>query len=56
MFSFESPKEHRFLAQSYLTYIIHYSRKEEKTSTKQDLILFPLLNYAARSWFYHLSL
>lgn len=55
-FYLESAKEHEFLAQSCLTYLMHYSGSDEKTSTKQDLRVFPLLEYAARSWFYHASL
>ena len=55
-FYLESAKEHRFLAQSCLTYILHYSSSIGKTSTQQDLVTFPLLQYAACSWFYHSSL
>ncbi|KAL9084610.1 MAG: hypothetical protein Q9165_007965, partial [Trypethelium subeluteriae] len=46
---------HVFLAQSCLTYIMHYSSSCEKTSSTQDLRRFPLLQYAARSWYYHSS-
>nr|POE93538.1 isoform 6 of ankyrin repeat and kh domain-containing protein 1 [Quercus suber] len=52
-FYLESATEHRFLAQSCLTYLLFYSESSEKSSTKQDLITFPLLRYAARSWAYH---
>lgn len=55
-FYLQSAKEHRYLAESCLTYLMHYSCSKEKTSTEQDLIAFPLLEYAARSWFYHSSL
>lgn len=55
-FSLESTNGHNFLAQSCLTYILHYNCSNEKTSTERDFIAFPLLNYAARSWFYHSSL
>ncbi|KAK3613761.1 hypothetical protein LTR56_027692 [Elasticomyces elasticus] len=55
MFYLEGAIGHRFLAQSCLTYIMHYSRSSEKLSTTQDLVVFPLLQYAARSWFHHSS-
>ncbi|KAK5109315.1 hypothetical protein LTR85_002866 [Meristemomyces frigidus] len=55
-FYLESAIGHRLLAQSCLTYIMHYSSSNEKSSTSQDLIDFPLLRYAARSWFYHASI
>ena len=44
---------HRSLAQSCLTYLRYYSLSCEKTLTSQDLETFPLLRYAAESWFYH---
>jgi hypothetical protein len=53
MFYLESAKEQRFLAQSCLTYLLHYSSNEEKASDRQDLTAYPLLQYAAQSWFYH---
>ena len=53
MFYLESAREHRFLAQSCLTYLLHYSSSEEKASDQRDLTAFPLLEYAAHSWFYH---
>jgi hypothetical protein len=55
-FFLDSATGHRFLAQSCLTYLIYYSNSNEKTSTRQDLDMFPLLSYAARSWFHHTSL
>ena len=55
-FSFESSREHGILCQSCLVYITHYSRSEEKLSMAQDLATFPLLLYAAQSWFYHAGL
>ena len=56
-FYLESAKEQRFLAQSCLIYILHYSSNiSDKTSTKQDLVAFPLLSYAAKSWFHHSTL
>jgi ankyrin repeat protein len=52
----ESAVAHRTLAQSCLTYLRHYNASSEKTLTKRDLGLFPLLSYAARSWFQHAAL
>ena len=52
-FHLVSANEHRFLAQSCLTYIMHYSRSGEKLSTERDLVKFPLLLYSAQSWYYH---
>ena len=48
--------EHRFIAQSCLIYLLHYSESNAKTSSKQDLSTFTLLEYAATSWFSHSSL
>jgi hypothetical protein len=55
-FYLESAAGHRALSQSCLTYLRYYSISPEKTLTKQDLETFPLLRYAARSWFYHSAL
>ena len=55
-FFLEGTAGHRFLAQSCLTYIMHYSSSCEKTSSSQDLQRFPLLEYAARSWYHHSSM
>jgi hypothetical protein len=55
-FYLESAIGHRALSQSCLTYLKYYSTSPEKTLTKQDLETFPLLKYAARSWFYHCEL
>jgi len=52
-FYLENATGHRALAQSCLTYLRCYSLSPEKTMTHQDLETFPLLNYAAQSWFYH---
>ena len=52
-FSLDSAECHRFLAHSCLTYIMHYSSSDLKWSSIQDLCRFPLLRYAARSWYYH---
>ena len=55
-FYLEIASEHEYLAQSCLMYLVHYSGSNEKRSTIDDLEAFPLLRYAARSWFYHSSL
>ena len=54
-FYLENAKEQEFLAQSCLTYLVHYSSSNEKSSTLDDLVAFPLLRYVAQSWFYHSS-
>jgi ankyrin repeat protein len=55
-FYLESATGHRVLAQSCLTYLRYYSASCEKILTIQDLETFPLLKYAAHSWFYHSTL
>jgi ankyrin repeat protein len=55
-FYLESATGHRVLAQSCLTYLQYYSASCEKTFKQQDLETFPLLRYAAKSWFYHSTL
>ncbi|KAI9686777.1 MAG: hypothetical protein M1822_002837 [Bathelium mastoideum] len=55
-FYLENAKEHRFLAQSCLTYITYYSNDGGKSSTYADLVAYPLLEYSARSWYRHSSL
>jgi hypothetical protein len=52
-FYLESATGHRVLTQSCLTYLRYYSVSCEKTLRVQDLETFPLLEYAAKSWFYH---
>ncbi|SMR63968.1 unnamed protein product [Zymoseptoria tritici ST99CH_3D1] len=47
---------HTFLAHSCLTYLEHYSASGKKTSTKKDLSEYPLLKYAAKSWYHYSSL
>ncbi|KAK5675910.1 hypothetical protein LTS10_011642 [Elasticomyces elasticus] len=41
---------HRFITQSCLVYLTHYSSSAQKTATKQDFVTFPLLQYAAEAW------
>nr|POF14194.1 ankyrin repeat, bromo and btb domain-containing protein [Quercus suber] len=55
-FYFESSREHKTLSHSCLIHLMHYSSSEEKVSTGQDFTAFPLLQYAAESWFYHSAL
>jgi ankyrin repeat protein len=55
-FHLENALGQTFLAQSCLTYLRYYSISSEKTSTIQDFQAFPLLKYAAQSWFYHSAL
>jgi ankyrin repeat protein len=55
-FYLESATAHRALSQSCLTYLRYYSISPGKTLTEQDLETFPLLKYAAQSWFYHSAL
>jgi hypothetical protein len=52
----DSATGHRALCQSCLTYLRYYSTSPEKKSIQQDLETFPLLAYAAQSWFYHCAL
>jgi hypothetical protein len=55
-FYLESATGHRALSQSCLTYMRYYTTSPEKTLKHRDLGTFPLLKYAARSWFYHCAL
>jgi hypothetical protein len=55
-FYLESGSRHMALVQSCLTYLRYYSTSSGKMSTTQDLDTFPLLRYAAESWFYHSAL
>jgi hypothetical protein len=55
-FHLDNSTGHRALAQSCLTYLRCYSLSCEKTMTYKDLETFPLLKYAARSWFHHSTL
>jgi ankyrin repeat protein len=55
-FHLESAIGHQTLAKSCITYLRYYSISPEKTLTEKDLETFPLLKYAAQSWFYHCAL
>lgn len=48
-YSLHDDREHRFISQNRLTYLLRYSSSQEKTSTIEDLEIFPLLRYAAHS-------
>ncbi|KXL45985.1 hypothetical protein M433DRAFT_191387 [Acidomyces richmondensis BFW] len=52
-FHLDPLKDHRFLGQSCIVYLMHYSDSCQKTFTEQDLEAFPLLEYAAKEWGYH---
>ncbi|WPH04423.1 Hypothetical protein R9X50_00731400 [Acrodontium crateriforme] len=55
-FHLESAREHSVLSQSCLVYLMHYSSCQEKLLAKKDFETFPLLGYAAESWYYHSAL
>nr|POE49152.1 vegetative incompatibility protein het-e-1 [Quercus suber] len=55
-FHLDSDTGHYFLTQSCLTYIMHYSSSDEKASARKDVMIFPLVHYAAKSWYHHASL
>lgn len=55
-FHLESATGHKVLSQSCLTNLRYYSLSPEKTLTRQDFEIFPLLEYATKSWFYHSAL
>lgn len=55
-FRLESAVSHQSLARSCIIYLRYYSISPEKTLTEKDLETFPLLKYAAQSWFYYCAL
>lgn len=55
-FHLDPTREHTFITQSCLVYLLHYSNSSRKTRTKGDLDAFPLLRYAAAEWRHHASL
>ncbi|KAI7479392.1 hypothetical protein KC357_g4217 [Hortaea werneckii] len=66
-FRLDAASEHRFLAQSCMTYLIHYSNDTTKSldlegqdamrlSALKDERAYPLLYYSAKSWYCHSSL
>ncbi|KAI6855500.1 hypothetical protein KC343_g118 [Hortaea werneckii] len=54
-FHMDVAREHRFLAQSCLTYLMHYSNDTTKLSSEKDQLAYPLLYYSANTWYYHSS-
>ena len=52
-FYFQVDREHQILSHCCLTYLTHYACSRSMTKTSQDLKTFPLLDYAARSCFFH---
>ena len=52
-FFLDPVKQHGFLTQSCLVYLIYYSDCPWKTLSSSDLATFPLLQYAAGSWSHH---
>jgi hypothetical protein len=52
-FRLDPAREHQWITQSCLTYLMHYSTSEQKESSKEDLFVFPLLKYAAEMWYRH---
>lgn len=56
LFHLDPGRSHSFLTQCCLAYLLHYSASENKKSSPEDLNIFPLLRYAANSWFYHSAL
>ncbi|KAI5357718.1 Putative NACHT nucleoside triphosphatase, heterokaryon incompatibility [Septoria linicola] len=55
-FHLRESREHHYIAQSCLSYGLHYSTSAERTGTPRDFTIFPLLEYAAQYWSYHSSL
>lgn len=52
-FSLEAGVGHRFLSQSCLTYLMHYSKCSTEMAKTRDLDKFSLLSYAAQRWHEH---
>ncbi|RMY25079.1 hypothetical protein D0867_00954 [Hortaea werneckii] len=52
-FHLDAASEHRFLAQSCMTYLMHCSNDTATPSTKEDREPYPLLGLSASSWYYH---
>ncbi|KAI6805580.1 hypothetical protein KC332_g6212 [Hortaea werneckii] len=55
-FHMDRAREHRFLAQSCITYLMHYSMDATKLSEPPDQLAYPLLEHSAESWYYYSSL
>lgn len=54
-FHLRGVREHDSLAQTCLTYLLHYSSDGSRTMSEKDLAIYPLLEYAAQSWPFHSS-
>ncbi|KAJ4220332.1 hypothetical protein NW757_014513, partial [Fusarium falciforme] len=52
-FAIDKGDTERFLAESCIEYILHYSRSEAKQGTIDDFVSFPLLKYACEHWMNH---
>jgi ankyrin repeat protein len=52
-FHLDPAREHWWITQSCLVYLMHYSTSEQRASSQQDLVVFPLLEYAAAMWYRH---
>lgn len=55
-FHLENAKGHEILARNCLTYLRYYDSCGDRTSMVKDLETFPLLEYAAQSWYQHSAL
>jgi ankyrin repeat protein len=56
IFHLSPTRDHGFLARSCLVYLHYYSNSIEKSKSKEDLDVFPLLEYASKTWFHHAKL
>jgi hypothetical protein len=54
-FHLDSRISEHFLAQTCITYLLHYAGNDLKSQKVEDLSTFPLLEYAAKSWYIHFS-
>jgi ankyrin repeat protein len=52
-FKLDPGRDHRWITQSCLAYLIHYSNCMNKSSSEQDRFIFPLLEYSATTWYRH---
>ncbi|KAI7158046.1 hypothetical protein KC349_g5195 [Hortaea werneckii] len=55
-FELDAAREHRFLAQSCMTYLMHCSNDTTKLPPWEVRDRYPLLYYSAMTWYYHSSL
>lgn len=52
-FQLDPSRDHRWITQCCLVYLVYYSSSVRKSSSKLDLVIFPPLNYAAAMWYRH---